>query len=638
MLTLGSAYARFENGRLEVNTGRASRVWQWTGAGFATTEMSFPEQGVVYRGSGAVDYAVFGIGDGEECRLHSVRAYAVDDGYTSKYIETEAIIYYPRLAMTLKYVIGAYPDAAGFRTQLFVKSQHGFAPFAAPGESVAETVCLPNATKLKAIGYYNDTQHRNEPDTEILEERDYTGNQAMANDWASVMALFDGDQGLCVVKESIKCVNQPAYDTGGFTYDGQTLKSTGIGLKPEDLLLDNYLFAWASWTVFFAGGEDGLQAELKAYDRLRFPVDKKRDIYIMANTWGNTGDGKPSSEQSGAASVLRDLAVAAELGLDVLQVDAGWHTPEGTNTITTKDPYYTHVDKYPGGWDMITEPAKKWGITLGLWFEWLAPVDEMIDNVRQGGFRYLKIDFVNHRSRRDIDYLVDKARRLMEAFKGGIRINWDVTEHPARIGYYFGREFGNIYLANRKPVVPKNVIYRPHLVLRDAWQIAKYVNLNKFQVTLQNLDLIDRDISDAYRHNFPYCALIAFMGSPILFQQVQYLSEKAKGEIKDMITVYKKHREDMFDSYVYPIGSKPDGQSWAGFQFVKGEQGHIVLFRELNNQSASETIGLKFIKGREISLCDVLTGRQTRLAVDGEGRAAFSIPEPCGFAWYTYSV
>jgi len=635
MLTqLDGAYARYEDGLLEVSTGVVSRTWIWKDGGFATVTMRRGE--LVYKGSGGCDYDIFGLTACAKAELRGVNAYPIQDGQTACHLEVETIAIYPELGFCVKYVVWAYPGSAGMRTQLFVKALGGYAPASEYGKCVTETVPFPAACKVKAAGYYNDTQNRNRPDTELLREEEYASPDGLRIDWASLIALFDGrDNGVCAVKESNKCVNQPAYETGAFEYAGGVLKTTGLGLRPDDLKPDRYLFAWAAWTVFFEGGDDGLETAIKTFDRLRFQIDGARDIYIMANTWG-TGSDDNACDNAAADRVLKDISAAAEIGVDVLQVDAGWHSPPGTRGFATELPWYPDKGKYPSGWETITEPAERLGLTLGLWFAWSASADEMLDNMRQGRFKYFKIDFADLGTREKLDALVDKARRVCAAGDGA-RVNWDVTEVQPRMGYYFGREFGNIYLENRKPKHPACVVYTPYLVLRDAWHTAKYVNLNKFQIILQNLDLIDCGASDAYLHNFPYCAMIAFMGSPILFQQVQFLSADARRALREMISVYKRHREAMYDCLVYPIGSKPDNASWTGFQFVNGGRGYIVLFRELHNPSGRETVRLKFLQNCDLAVTNVINGETRTIAVDRDGSAPFSIPHACGYVWYRYA-
>ena len=640
---LYNAYARFENGLLEVSTGKISRKWKWLNSGFTTLEISGDIPETVYKNTSIIpDFDVFGVSKNANAELRSVNAYIANTNLTSVHIEIETVITYSDFMINAKYVIWVYPGAFGLRTQLYLKANGNYKPdssfgSAVIGESTAETITfIPE--RIKAMGYYNDTQHRNKAETEIIREENYSPVSNLEIDWASLIALFDKNgNGICVVKESNKCVNQASYDTGGFVFQNNNLRVTGIGIKPDDLREDRYLFAWANWTILFKNGDEGLETAVKEFDRLRFPIISNRDIYIMSNTWGNTGDDDaPGTDSAAGNTALENLKVSAEIGVDVFQIDSGWHSPMGTKSWATEMPWYTHVSKYPTGWDMVKKPADELGVDLGVWFAWTASADEMIDNMRQANFKYFKIDFAHLDTRERLDSMIDKAEKLYIAGEGDVRINWDVTENPARMGYYFAREFGNIYLENRKPKTPVNVIYTPYLVLRDAWQLAKYTNINKFQITLQNIDLIDRTASDAYKHNFPYCAMIAFTGSPILFQQVRFLTPEARRQLKEIISVYKKYRDDMYKCFVYPIGNKPDNRSWTGFQFVNGDHGFIILFRELNNMSKTEKIQLKFIKNRNISATDIMTSREQILPVNENGCISFIIEKPCDFVWYKY--
>ena len=633
---LDDAYVKFNEKELEVCTGKMSRTWEWRENGFVTGEIKHDRYGFANPNTGC-DYNIFGLTAQSGALLLGVDAHIIEEGLTSRHIEVSAITSYPELFMCVKYVIWIYPGAGGLRTQLYVKSTGNDKTPQSSGESVTETLSIPSVSRVKTAGYYNDTQNRNNADTEIIREEDFESPRSLNIGWANLFAVYFNNGGICVVKESNKCVNQEAYDTGAFIFENGALKITGAGLVPEDIRTDRYLFAWAAWTFFFDGTDDGLEAAVKEFDRLRYPVNAESDIYIMSNTWG-TSDSKTARDAASAENVLKDISAAAEIGVDVVQVDDGWHSPTGTLKFPMELPWYTHIEKYPEGWETIVKPALENGLKLGLWFAWYASAEEIIDNMKQGGFRYFKIDFVNIKTREQFDGLYDKAMQLYRAGKGRIRINWDATENPARMGYYFGREFGNIYLENRKPYYPEKVVYVPYLVLRDAWQIAKYANINKFQVTLQNLDLINREASDAHLHNFTYCAMIAFMGSPILFQQVQLLSPEARRELKNIIAIYKNHRETMYRCFVYPIGSKPDNCSWTGFQFADNDNGYIVLFRERNSKVKKEKVKIKKVKNCAINAVNVITGENFGMVVDLEGYAEFTIETPCGFLWLKYQA
>ncbi|MCL2479923.1 MAG: alpha-galactosidase, partial [Treponema sp.] len=424
---LDGASVKYENGLLLISTGIMSRIWEWQGNGFATRETSHSGYDIKCTGSGSCDFNIFGLSANADAQLRGIDVQIIDDGLTSKHLEAAAIISYPVLFICVKYVIWVYPGAHGLRTQLYIKTFGDYKPATDYGESITETLVFPAVSGIKAAGYYNDTQHRNKADTEIIREESFVDPGSMVLDWANLVALFNSKGGMCVVKESNKCVNQNSYDTGAFIYENGLLKVSGAGLKPEDLREDRYLLAWASWTIFFDGTEDGLETAVKEFDRQRFPVNNSNDIYIMSNTWGTTNSILPR-DTACAESVLKDIPVAAEIGVDVLQIDAGWNSPMGSEKKDNPDtaPWYTHKSKYPDGWDMVTKSAAEKGLVLGLWFPWMASADEIIDNMRLGNFRYFKIDYANLNSREYLDSLIDKAHKVYAAGGGKVRINWDV--------------------------------------------------------------------------------------------------------------------------------------------------------------------------------------------------------------------
>lgn len=312
------------------------------------------------------------------------------------------------------------------------------------------------------------------------------------------------------------------------------------------------------------------------------------------------------------------------------------------NSVSSDAPsgWYPDKEKYPEGWSKVRALAKEKGITLGLWAAWVVSDKELIDNQRDGGFQYFKIDFAVLDTYEKIERLINNSRRVIEYSEFKARINWDVTENPPRMGYYFGRDLGNIYLENRKPQKPQNVVYVPYLVLRDAWQVAKYLKLNKFQVPVQNIDMVNHDLSNAFQYNHSYCVAIAFMGAPIFFQETQHLDENARSQIRPLIALYKKYRREMFEGYVFPIGDKPDDASWTGFQchVPHRNAGYITLFRELNNKEASKEIKLKFLQDKKLKLTELISENESIETVCSDGIVTFKINRHAGFLYLRYEV
>lgn len=474
------------------------------------------------------------------------------------------------------------------------------------------------------IGYFNDTQHRNTLETPLL--RKEISDKTAVN-WASVVAIDDQTgNGLLMVKESHKCVNQYGVDTGDFLFEENGLSNTGTSLYPSDISPDEYKSAWASWVILYQGEEEERELELKQFDRYRYPVDPARDIYIQANTWGSGRDREAAREEN----VLKEIVIQAELGIDVQQIDDGWQS---------KPDWTPRADWYPQGWENVKAAAKEKDVKLGLWAAAMpVTLDALKRNYDQGGFISYKLDFANLGNHKNMEELTRKIRDFIQYTGHKVRVNWDVTENAPRFGYYWAREYGCVYLENRKPDKPANVVYIPHLVLRDIWHLAAYTNINKFQTTIQNIDRVNREISDAYLHYHPYAVAIGLIGTPLFFQETQFYSEKARTEIKPVLEVYKTFRKEWYESYIFPIGEEPDNKSWSGFQAFHPEKkkGYLIIFRELNNQEPEKEIALRFLKNTRLQLTNLMNGEVSVSGVDENGKIVIRIPESCDFRIFKY--
>jgi len=273
---------------------------------------------------------------GAPARLISLEAVADDDeGFTSEHLRVTAEVHHLADAITVKLVIWAYAGAPGLRTQLWVKSRPHTSPEVL-GSSEARVDHLPVAAAGKrcwAIGYYDDTQHRNKPETPVLRRE---GGKLRGSDWASIFCLEDERGGLAMVKESHKCVNQSGVDTGRFVLDGAGLANTGWGLRPSDLDDREYRWCWASWTVAHAGGERARQLALKRFDRLRFPARAERDMWTVACTWGESETPRDGRNCARQPEVLEEMQATHEMGIDMLLIDDGWQVGPDTNGMASR--------------------------------------------------------------------------------------------------------------------------------------------------------------------------------------------------------------------------------------------------------------------------------------------------------------
>jgi hypothetical protein len=196
---------------------------------------------------------------------------------------------------------------------------------------------------------------------------------------------------------------------------------------------------------------------------------------------------RPARDLSAEDIVLKEIDSQADLGIDVQQIDDGWQAPVDGRSWQCEQ-WRPHPEGYPEGWKRVVERAREKGVTWALWAAaQQIPLEDLQRNFDTAGFRHYKLDFANLPDRDAIDALVDKVRAFVGYTGHTVRVNWDVTENPPWYGYFLAREYGLLYLENRKPVWPLSTVYRPHTVLRDTWQLARYIGLNQIQLSVPSV-------------------------------------------------------------------------------------------------------------------------------------------------------
>jgi hypothetical protein len=290
-------------------------------------------------------------------------------------------------------------------------------------------------------------------------------------------------------------------------------------------------------------------------------------------------------------------------------------------------------------WETIREAARAKGVKLGLWgaAQWIS-LDEMLENYRNGGFVQWKLDFADLPEYALVRELVEKMRSFTLETHHRVRMNLDVTENPPRFGYFFGREFGCCYLENRKPWHPDKVVYIPHLVLRDLWQLSHYCNLQRFQGTVQNVRIVNPARSDAEAHSQEYAVALALASTPVFFMELQTLKDGDREAIKPLMAAYREHRDAMYDCTVHPIGKQPDNAQWSGFQLVSadGRWGYLLILRERENGQSKESIALHGVQGALLRINDCVSGQTTETAIKKDGAIEWRIDEAPGFNFLRY--
>ncbi len=499
-----------------------------------------------------------------------------------------------------------------------------------------------NATRhtRRAFGYYNDTQNRNKAATPVLRDEVMTGDRV---DWASVLAVSSAGAGFSIVKESHKCVNQSGVDTGVFLSDTTGLQNTGWALKPAEIGPDKFRWCWASWIVCDDGTPDGAELALKQFDRLRYPVIPERDMWSLVCTWGHSLNPRDGRNYASEKEILREMKLTKELGVDMLLIDDGWQVSRvATGAIPDAGMgWWPHPEIYPQGWRNVVRAKQELGLRVGLWgVAQVMPLEDMKRNFDALGISQLKLDFASYHNQQELDEMMTRARTFMHYSGMRCIMSWDATENAPRYGYWWAREYGNAHFMNRKPESPEKVVYVPWLALRDFWQLARYQNLNKWQLVIHNPEVTNRKISDAWKYRADYCAATALMGIPEFMAMPRFYSPEATHDIRTLLDTWKKCREEMFNGYVYPIGDEPSNASWTGFQCVcaDAQRGYLTVFREVNNSEQTHQIKLHIVSGKDIQLTDLISGEKRTCKTDADGTVDFELAQPAQFQFLRYEV
>lgn len=216
---LGPARAVFDGHTLCVATGVVERKWRWTGNGFLTCSLRNSQSSREWCRPQTTDRCDWLLPPSPQepgaARLVDVRLSESDDqGFTSAHLACWAEVEYPQERLVVLFIAWAYPNAPGIRTQLRIEGLPGYDPpedvryivrssprveyvpvdFDAPG------TCL----RRRLIGYYNDTQHRNDTHLDNLKEEviDVPLRGTEVCHWNSALCVEDDREGIALVQES----------------------------------------------------------------------------------------------------------------------------------------------------------------------------------------------------------------------------------------------------------------------------------------------------------------------------------------------------------------------------------------------------------------------------------------------------
>ena len=339
---------------------------------------------------------------------------------------------------------------------------------------------------------------------------------------------------------------------------------------------------------------------------------------IMSNTWGDRSQDAAVCHDF----MMKEIDKAAYLGVDIVQIDDGWQHGHTVNSALKKggvwegyykaDPNFWSVneEKFPHGLKPLVDKAQGYGIELGLWFSpdstddfahWRRDADTLLGLWKNEGVRHFKLDGVNIRAKIGETNYLNLLSTVTAESGGAISVNQDVTAQIRLGGLYF-KEYGNLFVENR---YTDTAAYYPHATLKNVWTLSRLIPPAKLQFEVLNPRRNrqkyvpgDEFAPDYYDMDYLFAAVM--MASPLIWMEMSHLGDEDSRRLRNIISVYRMHRDDFASGDIEPIGDEPDGQSLTGFKVDCGGRGYLLLFRESTDR---DTFTLpEELKGAQMSL------------------------------------
>ncbi len=498
-----------------------------------------------------------------------------------------------------------YDNSPGVEWRLAVKGKHPFkykTNYSATGlienpellsDNQPHYFSLPAAGSFwttKTILFKEATDHH----TNLLQKKqEFPYKKSQYYNGSVLQMQYPGFEHL-IVKLSPLQNAQAVYAGFDFSTDLDGVKVHSPGLTADSSNLTEWQEAYPLFVVMYAENED---VALGYYKNFELNVNKyipALDNTFTMNTWGDRNQDSRINEKF----ILNELDAAARLGITHFQIDDGWQQGLSLNSASKHkllwddwgdNDWQINKTRFPNGFEAVLKKSASLNMHIGLWFnpskqhnhlKWERDKNILVNLYQQYGISWIKIDglqLANKQAEQRVTTMLDQARKETA---GKLSFNMDVTA-GLRGGYFFLNRTGNIFLENRYTDWGN---YYPHLTLRNAWMLSKYIPLQRLQIEFLN----KWRNTKMYKHNdplspvnipFDYMFATTMMAQPLAWMEATGLPREAFA-VNDLVQVWKKHRSDMQSGIIYPIGDMPNGRNFTGFASYTRDKVYVLLFRE----------------------------------------------------------
>ncbi len=662
----GDCKIELKQDTLTIENSQIKRSWLWNNGNLITCKLEDKGNGLAWQlRNNQPDLSL--PGEEKEGSEASIRIEEVPASLQYTH-HLRATVEYKAGNLQVRKILKIYPDCPAIACELYLKgqaSQKWIKALDNPADlqniekltqnsqggnvPVMEQLMLEGKHwQLEAVEFFDVTDRFNTlvRPVHALSYRDclYRGNLLFAEN-------TEKEAGFFMLKEAPTSNVQLYYPGGDYLVSEGTFRMVGLGVDSADIKTDEWTKAYSYVTGIFRSGEKQKRMALRNYQMRIRPFLEDRDEMVMLNTWGDRGQDTRVNE----AFCLKELELAAKLGVTHFQIDDGWQAGRSANSayggsfknIWDNPDYWTpDPDRFPNGLAPIVKRGKELGIEVCLWFnpsiqhdyaDWQKDADALIALYKKYGIRTFKIDGTFFDNKLAESRLRSLYNRVMEATGWKAVLNLDATA-GRRGGYFFFNEYGNIFLENRYTDWGN---YYPYWSLRNLWMLSRYVAPQSLQIEFlnkwRNKEKYAGDKFAPSTYSFDYLFAITMAAQPLAWFEASNLPDEAF-PTGGVIQKYKTVQHDFHTGYVFPVGDEPSGKSWCGFQSVKDRKGYFLLFRE-SNEEESFDMDTFFEPGEQVEFTPVLgAGKAFRSIAGKDGRIRFSLSEPNSYVLYSYRV
>jgi alpha-galactosidase len=364
-------------------------------------------------------------------------------------------------------------------------------------------------------------------------------------------------------------------------------------------------YRWA--IITYHGGRAERIKALQDYQNQWRPYLANRDGLILSNTWGDRSMNSRVNEDF----ILNEVNACAKLGIDIMQIDDGWqrgldNAPASGSTDlwqgiwkASTNYWLPHPKRLPNGLEPIVTECQKKEVQMGIWYvadpfesysNWRLDLARLLELHNKHGVNNFKFDGVVLSSKLSEKNFYQLVTELQIQSQNKIVIDLDVTA-GIRQGYFGLLENGPLFVENRYSDWHG---YWPHQTLRNLWTLSQYIHPVRLRFEFlnhtRNLPFYQADPLAPAEYESDYLfATIMFASSLAWFETQHYPKESFK-KVASLIKIWKKHRENVFQSTIIPIGAQPTGTTWTGFCAVSADKksSYVLIFRELNNEATHQ--------------------------------------------------